>query len=71
MADSEHFLHLVVRNHGVILGQHVLVALMVVEGTVVGFGMTVLWAEHVTTFAFSLNEANFAIACPALALVLL
>lgn len=44
---------------------------MIVEGTIMRFCMSMLWAVNVTTFAFCLDESDFATAIPALALVFL
>ena len=64
--DSEHLLHLLVQNLRVILRKLGLLLCMVIEGTVMGFRMTMLWAIDVATLAWSLHKANLAVAFPAL-----
>ena len=52
---SDHFLHLLVHNLRVILGQQLLLLGMVVIGAVVLLRVTALWTVDVPTFALGLH----------------
>jgi len=66
---SEHFLHLLVGNDRIVLLEEAFLLKMVVKRAVMSFSVSVLRAVNVTTFAFCLDESDFAAAFPALWLV--
>ncbi len=69
--DSEHFLHLLVGNGGVVLGDALLVLGEVIIGALVGLSMTMLGAEDKTAFAGDFYHAYFLATVPAFIRVLL
>jgi len=69
--SSEHLLHLLVGNGGVVLGDALLVLREVIIGALVGLSVTVLGAEDKTAFAGDFNHANFLATVPAFIRVLL
>ena len=69
--SSEHFLHLLMLDLGVELGEARLLLCEVVEGAVVLLSVTMLGAVHKGALTGHLHKANLLIALPALVLVLL
>ena len=69
--SSEHLLQFLVSYLRVVLLKQCLLLRVIVEGTIMGFEVSMLWAEDVSTFAFCLYESDFTTAFPALAFVFL
>ena len=61
-----HFLHLLVCNDRIVLLKQGFLLKVVVIRAVMSFGVSVLRAVNVTTFAFCLDESDFAATFPAL-----
>ena len=68
---SEHLLHLLVGNGGVVLGNALLVLREVIIGALVGLSVTMLGAEDKTAFAGDFHQAYFLVTVPAFIRVLL
>ena len=69
--SSEHLLQFLVCYLRVVLLKQCLLLRVVVEGAIMGFEVSMLWAVYVSAFAFSLYESDFTTAFPALAFVFL